>query len=78
MPYVITHHPVRWSFVPANVETLRLLGEKYDIGTIVVPFDHSTVKLRRADVMAVGFEPHGKYRIDGTLFSVFKRPAPQR
>jgi 4-amino-4-deoxy-L-arabinose transferase-like glycosyltransferase len=75
LPYVSRHHPVQWSFVPANKETLRLLGEKYDIGTIVVPFDHPTVELKREDVVELGFKQVGKGERNRFKYSVFRRPA---
>ncbi len=36
LDYAIKHYPVRWSFVPDNDETLRLLDETHQIGTLVV------------------------------------------
>ena len=36
MDYVLKHYPVRWSFVPANDETLRRLARAHEIGTLVL------------------------------------------
>jgi hypothetical protein len=74
LPYVSTHHPVRWSFIPANGETLRLLGERYDIGTLVIPFGHHKVKIERDEVLAAGYRLIAKYRLGQAKFSVFRLP----
>ncbi len=36
LDYTLKHYPVRWSFVPDNEETLRLLAERHEIGTLIV------------------------------------------
>lgn len=37
LDYVQKHYPVRWCFVPANEESLRLVAAHYEIGTLIVP-----------------------------------------
>jgi 4-amino-4-deoxy-L-arabinose transferase-like glycosyltransferase len=36
LDYVLRHYPLRWSFVPRNSRTLRLLARKYHVQTIIV------------------------------------------
>jgi len=35
--YVQEHYPVRWAFLPSDCRTMRLLDERYRIGTVVLP-----------------------------------------
>ena len=37
LDYANQHYPQKWSFVPSNCETMRLLDERYGIGTMLVP-----------------------------------------
>lgn len=34
--YVFWHYPTKWSFIPANAETLKLLNKKYPISTLLI------------------------------------------
>jgi hypothetical protein len=36
LDYVLRHYPLRWSFVPRNSRTLRLLARKHHVQTIIV------------------------------------------
>lgn len=35
--YLNEHYPQYWSFVPSNCETMRLLDERYPVGTMILP-----------------------------------------
>jgi len=37
LSYVAEHYPIRWSFIPANEETLRLVDDKYSVDMLVLP-----------------------------------------
>lgn len=43
LDYVNRHYPIKWSFVPDNEETLRLLTDKYPIDLIIIPLYHNLV-----------------------------------
>lgn len=81
--YLIDAFPARWSFIPANAETLRLVQERYDVGTIVYPilsdrFRSELGFLSLAELRACGWEPV-QYRSHGPVrFLVFKPKAKSR
>ena len=35
--YVVQHHPIRYSMLPANDETLDLVAEHHPLGAVIVP-----------------------------------------
>ena len=39
LDYVLRHYPLRWSFVPRNTRTLRLLAETYPVQTVIMRKD---------------------------------------
>jgi hypothetical protein len=43
--YVQEHYPVRWAFLPSDCRTMRLLDERYEIGTVILPEDASAEML---------------------------------
>lgn len=51
LDYVNTHYPVRWSFVPSNEETLKLLSKKYPVDVFIIPLGHPlTVDMKEQKV----------------------------
>ena len=75
--YVAKHHPVRWSFVPANLETLKLLNERYRVGTVVLPVagqvPGGAEKLQSSDVRRIGLIQEAEVSYRGVKFRIFKR-----
>ena len=47
---------MRWSFIPANEETLRRLVARYDVGTLVVRREHLADNFPRRALNELGFE----------------------
>jgi 4-amino-4-deoxy-L-arabinose transferase-like glycosyltransferase len=43
LDYVNRHYPIKWSFIPANDETLMLLADKFPIDILIIPVNHSLV-----------------------------------
>jgi hypothetical protein len=39
LDYVLRHYPLRWSFVPRNTRTLRLLAETHPLQTVIMRED---------------------------------------
>lgn len=37
LDYVLRHYPLRWSFIPSNDETFKLVAEKYPVRTVILP-----------------------------------------
>jgi hypothetical protein len=82
LDYVLKHYPVRWSFPPSNQETLRLLSERYVIGTIFLPTDDVATKFTSQAFERLRLRPVESLEIDfyGTVrdFIVFQRePEPE-
>jgi 4-amino-4-deoxy-L-arabinose transferase-like glycosyltransferase len=78
IPYLERHYPVKYSFVPANRETLSLLCRKYDVQTFILnPAD--AIDLKAEDVLAEGFRLYARLHLidpehlDGH-YLVFRRP----
>lgn len=59
--YLLSRYPARWSFLPANLQTLKLLNDRYDIGTILLPPDRTWyTRLTADDLRSLGFEQRGR------------------
>jgi len=43
--YVQEHYPVRWAFLPSDCRTMRLLNERYEIGTVVLPENEASEEM---------------------------------
>lgn len=69
--YVYQHHPVRWSFLPANRETLALLDSRYPIGTILLPADNTG--LTQEDILESGFVQTAERYYAGHQYLVYGR-----
>jgi hypothetical protein len=54
LPYVFSHHPVHWAFVPKNRPTLDILSQQYDIETLVMPADGQWTDLSVGDLEGIG------------------------
>jgi len=74
LPYVFSHHPVHWSFVPANDATLLMLRDRYGIGTVVLPMQDQITRITSQGLDEVGFYRGLELRLgDGRGFLVFKK-----
>jgi hypothetical protein len=40
LDYVNTHYPIKWSFIPDNERTLRLLLGNYHVDLLILPLGH--------------------------------------
>lgn len=78
LPYVHRHPRVRWSFVPANDQTLALLHGRYRVGTVVL-YRHqldrqiSQHALRRAGLRQVAAWGEGKSAV--VVYQTLERAA---
>jgi dolichyl-phosphate-mannose-protein mannosyltransferase len=74
LPYVQKHYPARWSFVPANLRTLKILDEKYSVTTLLLPLGNSAPgSLQISDVTSIGLSEEKVITYRGMAFRVFKR-----
>jgi hypothetical protein len=72
-PYVLRHHPVRWSFMPANRHTLELLDGRHPLGTIVYQCDDPMTDLTRDDIESLGWSLERTAQFSTKSFLIFKR-----
>lgn len=82
--YGYKHYPVKWSFIPANKQTLDLLASKFDIGTVVLPvslysnplisddFEHNN-PLVSDDFKEIGLSLVQKVQFQGEEFLIYKK-----
>lgn len=78
LDYVLRHYPMRWSFIPSNDETFKLLAETYPVKTVILPewdlADGGRISeravLEAGLVRTLEFQ-HGRY--DNT-YVLFERP----
>lgn len=76
LDFVNEHYPVRWSFVPANCETMRLLDQRYRIGTMVVPQDEATnPEFGRDRICGTDLRLIGQKTLNEDKFWVYRREA---
>jgi 4-amino-4-deoxy-L-arabinose transferase-like glycosyltransferase len=73
LKYLLDHHPVRWSFMPANQRTMRLLMTKYDVGTVVYRAE-SWPQVTREELEQDGFRAARTARYNGAEIVVLERP----
>jgi len=73
MDYVNKHHAVKYSFIPANGKTLKLLKQRYQVGTLVLPIGEEGVTLKPREVISNGFRVEGEGSFRGVHFLFFKR-----
>ena len=81
--YGFKNYPVKKSFIPANKQTLDLLANKFDIGTVVLPvslynnplisddFEHSN-PLVSDDFEQMGLSLVQKVKYQGEEFLIYK------
>ncbi len=62
LDYTLRHPPVRWSFLPTNDATLRLLAERYDIGTLILDRAELNTTLTQDTLRDLGFVKIGELR----------------
>lgn len=41
LDYVNLHYPIKWSFIPDNEETLKLLTDNYQVDMLIIPLGHN-------------------------------------
>jgi hypothetical protein len=73
--YRYYHFPVSWAFLPYDQPTLELLAARFDIGTMILNYDHPLLQ-NPAVLGELGFYEERVFRIDGHNFVVYRRPAP--
>jgi len=71
LDYVVRHHPVRWSFVPANDFSLNKLASRYDIGTLVIRAAKLNRTITEEAINDNGLSYERDFDVRGSLFSVF-------
>jgi hypothetical protein len=76
LDYALAHYPIRWSFVPANAETLRKVDEAHEIGTFIARPDQIPLPMRQT-LNQLGFRTTGEFdhQVRGADFTyyVFQR-----
>ena len=77
LDYFLAHYPVRVSFLPANLATLRLMESRYEIGTIVYPISRQGVRpdgvLTQAELRAGGWKGVALVRMGRKRFLVLRK-----
>lgn len=71
--YLMEGRPARWSFVPQNLETLRLLDEREPIGTALLT-DADVQRLGLENLQAMGLQPLGMQQFGELRILVLARP----
>jgi hypothetical protein len=77
LDYVVSHYPIRWSFVPENPRTVHLLDSIHEIGTFIMQQEQlSYGKLRALDEL--GFDLKRKFSFENpsgvATYFIFQRP----
>lgn len=49
LDYVDRHYPIKWSFIPDNEKTLRLLTDKFPVDMLIIPFNHTLIYDRNSN-----------------------------
>jgi hypothetical protein len=78
LDYVYESYPVKWSFLPDNEETLKLLAGKYPVDLLVVPYTHPLVRgeggLGSKDSLLEGtFKKTSEKMFYGNPYLIFRR-----
>jgi hypothetical protein len=75
--YTLEHYPVRWSLIPANRATLRMLAARYQIGTLVLPLANriDAFPLTAEDMASTGLVFDEKATFSGFEFAIYRRGA---
>jgi len=75
LDYVNEHYPQKWAFVPSNCETLRLLDERYRIGTLLLlePESGSSSSAPLNEICGAGLKFAGEREFDGSRFRIYRR-----
>jgi 4-amino-4-deoxy-L-arabinose transferase-like glycosyltransferase len=83
LDYVLRHYPLRWSFVPRNTRTLRLLAETHPVRTVIMREDELRGRrpayrnaLRDIGLVRAREIPH-PFRGGVTLVLFERRPPPR-
>lgn len=81
MDYVEKHYPVKWSHIPSNFETLRLLDQKYGVATLLLPVSGPIPipeRLQPSEVTAIGLQESGVATYQGIRYEIFRRTDARR
>lgn len=75
--YVLKHYPVPSSFIPANLGTLRLLEQRYRVGTILYPLLPEPLRraqgqLSVAELQNDGWRPERAIGWNGITFLIYR------
>jgi len=71
LPYINAHYPVSWAFLPRNDDNLRLLGSKYELGTLFFPKSDLN-RYSKAALDAEKFISRGEIQFRGQPFLVYQ------
>ncbi len=71
LQYAFDHHPMKWGHLPANAATLDRVLKKYDVGTLLIPPNSTT--LTPADLERAGFRLDSEPSFRGERVGVYKR-----
>jgi hypothetical protein len=74
LEYVSQHHPVKWSFIPANAVTLELLRKEFVIGTFILSVPDPDSSLTAADLERTGLRLEQEVVYAGRHYLIFKQP----
>jgi hypothetical protein len=76
LAYVHHHHPVEWSFVPANDATLDLLAEHHRVGTLLLPHAVYASLPSQQAIARAGLELVGTLDHEGRAYLWYRRAQP--
>lgn len=76
LDYVLRHYPIRYSFIPRNDETLRLLAAKHSIQAVIVAKSDLGNLLSERAIERLGLVRVRNFRVPwtGEEFKLFQRP----
>jgi hypothetical protein len=76
--YVLEHHPVGWSFIPANARTAHLLLEQFDVGAVIHYAQPMPGTVTVQELAQEGFWVVLRASYEGTDYLVLQRPEAKK
>ena len=80
LDYAVAHYPLRWSFVPANSRTLRLLDSEHEIGTFIAHYEQMSIRFWNT-LTGMGFALEERFSFEAPtgkrVYWVFQRETPE-
>ena len=80
LDYALAHYPLRWSFVPVNSRTLRLLDSEHEIGTFIAHYEQMSILFWNT-LTAMGFSLEERFPFEtptgNRVYWVFRRETPE-